>query len=324
MSVDKYTYFAGFKKERHWSDITEEENHIARLIQEAAIAQQNANNGPAVGNAGAGGTAPYKYFNPNAAVSFSVDNYTGQGPLTVQFTNTGDAENQKKFATYSWTFGDGLTSTADNPSYIYTNTGSYSSSLTMTTLYGNTSTTSDTLIISSSKPVVAPHYTVSPTSSDARFTASFTNTSTNGGTYLWLFGDGGSSSLATTTVTHIYTNTGSYTVTLQATSSNYTDLRAVTSSIAISSSKPSVVASFTYTPTASAIPFQATFTNTSTNAGTYLWLFGDGGSSSLATSPITHIYTTTGSFTITLQATSSYFTDLRNVTSSIGGMSSSL
>lgn len=62
-------------------------------------------------------------------------------------------------------------------------------------------------------------------------------------------------------------------------------------------------ASFTPSVTAGIEPLRVTFTNTSTNATSYLWKFGDG-SSSTETSPV-HTFDNTGAFNVTLMATRS-------------------
>jgi len=52
---------------------------------------------------------------------------SGTAPLTVQFTD----QSTGSPASWSWTFGDGGTSSAQNPSHTYTTPGSYSVSLTV-------------------------------------------------------------------------------------------------------------------------------------------------------------------------------------------------
>jgi PKD repeat protein len=69
---------------------------------------------------------------------FSADKTTGGIPLTVQFTD-GSTGNPTG---WSWNFGDGSTSTAQNPTHIYTNAGSYTVSLTVTNSYGSDTMTS--------------------------------------------------------------------------------------------------------------------------------------------------------------------------------------
>jgi PKD repeat protein len=68
---------------------------------------------------------------------------TGSKPLTVQFTDqsTGNP------TTWSWTFGDGGTSTARTPSHTYTRKGSFTAKLTVTNAYGSDSLTRSKYIV---------------------------------------------------------------------------------------------------------------------------------------------------------------------------------
>ncbi|MBX7238353.1 MAG: PKD domain-containing protein, partial [Bacteroidia bacterium] len=54
------------------------------------------------------------------------------------------------------------------------------------------------------------------------------------------------------------------------------------------------------TDTAGCAPYTSTFTNSSLNATSYQWNFGDGGTSTVATP--THTYNSSGNYTVTLIA----------------------
>ncbi|HPF71082.1 MAG TPA: PKD domain-containing protein [Candidatus Krumholzibacteria bacterium] len=71
------------------------------------------------------GTAP--------VAAFSGTPTTGTAPLAVQFT---DASTNAPTA-WSWTFGDGGTSTAQNPSHTYAAAGTYSVTLTASNAFGS-------------------------------------------------------------------------------------------------------------------------------------------------------------------------------------------
>jgi PKD repeat protein len=58
-------------------------------------------------------------------------------PMTVNFTDTSNTTG----ASYSWSFGDGGTSTLENPSHTYSNPGSYTVSLTVTNSSGTNTAT---------------------------------------------------------------------------------------------------------------------------------------------------------------------------------------
>jgi len=67
------------------------------------------------------------------AADFSGNPTSGQVPLTVYFTDLSTGSP----TSWSWTFGDGGTSTAQNPSHQYTADGSYTVSLTATNANGS-------------------------------------------------------------------------------------------------------------------------------------------------------------------------------------------
>ena len=70
---------------------------------------------------------------------------TGNIPLTVEFSDSSTGDN----LTYVWDFGDGQTSTEQNPTHEYTVAGDYTVSLTATNTYGSDITTN---IVSATSP----------------------------------------------------------------------------------------------------------------------------------------------------------------------------
>ena len=131
-------------------------------------------------------------------------------------------------------------------------------------------------------------------------TINFTNTSSGATSYLWNFGDGGTSTA--TNPSHTYANTGTtYTVTLTATSAN-----GCTNTKTLSvTPRPVPVANFNQP--ANTCSQTISFTNTSTISSgtmTYSWNFGDA-TTSTATNP-SHTYTNSGTYTVTLTTTSNF------------------
>jgi hypothetical protein len=61
------------------------------------------------------------------SANFAADVTSGPAALTVQFTDQSIGD----FTSYAWSFGDGGTSTAQNPSHEYLNPGTYTVSLTV-------------------------------------------------------------------------------------------------------------------------------------------------------------------------------------------------
>jgi PKD repeat protein len=149
-----------------------------------------------------------------------------------------------------------------------------------------------------------------PTTAPGPLTVTFTNLTTTqaGDEYKWIFGDGNTSTLANPT--HLYANTGSFTVTLESTQSALSQTSSVVKVAYISASSPVVVANFLATSASNIGPVTVTFGNTSTDDSqtpttVYNWTFGDGQSSSANLPPI-HTYANTGSYSLKLGVTGSY------------------
>ncbi|MDG4769435.1 ThuA domain-containing protein [Solwaraspora sp. WMMD792] len=80
---------------------------------------------------------------------------SGYAPLTVQFSSAGSADpDPGDTISYQWTFGDGGTSTAANPSHVYTSNGNYTAQLTVTDNTGRTAFANVNITVGNSAPVV--------------------------------------------------------------------------------------------------------------------------------------------------------------------------
>ncbi|HOT03350.1 MAG TPA: DUF3821 domain-containing protein [Methanolinea sp.] len=82
---------------------------------------------------------------------------TGGAPLSVQFTDISIGYP----TTWLWDFGDGYTSTDQNPLHVYENVGTYSVTLSVTGLSGSSSITKNNYVTVTSGPT--PTGTVTPT-----------------------------------------------------------------------------------------------------------------------------------------------------------------
>ncbi|MEO3773362.1 ThuA domain-containing protein [Micromonospora sp. B9E7] len=80
---------------------------------------------------------------------------SGSAPLTVQFSSAGTADpDPGNTLSYQWTFGDGTTSTAANPSKVYTANGNYTAQLKVTDNTGKTGFANVQITVGNSAPVV--------------------------------------------------------------------------------------------------------------------------------------------------------------------------
>ncbi len=221
---------------------------------------------------------------------------SGYMPLAVSFTDT----SSNTPTSWSWTFGDSGTSTAQNPSHTYTTNGSYTVALTATNSYGNNTCTKNNYI-TVSLPVPVANFTGTPTSGVAPVAVSFTDTTLNTPTsWSWTFGD--SSTSTAQNPSHTYSAVGSYTVALTATNSYGNNT--CTKTNYITATIPPPAANFSGTPTSGSVPLAVSFTDSSTGSPTaWSWSFGDSGTST-AQNP-SHTYNAAGSFTVALTATNS-------------------
>ena len=147
---------------------------------------------------------------PTPIAEFSINEF-GCAPLTVQFAN------QSQYANiFLWDFGDGGTSTSENPLYTYTNFGDFSVQLTASGPGGQDIKTGGIVHVFQN-PVA--YFTVAPTVVflPAQPIHCF-NTSENAVSFIWDFGDGTSS--IETNPSHQYTQEGEFTIILIASTIN--------------------------------------------------------------------------------------------------------
>ena len=153
------------------------------------------------------------YANPIA--NFTVDNVCFC--TNVTFTDTSTDPDGYIVSRY-WEFGDGNTSTEQNPEWHYAEPGTYVVNLTVTDNQGCTNTTSKTVTVWKN-PIA--NFTAPPVCNGS--TTYFTDTSINGsGTinnWTWDFGDG-SPLNHTQHPAHMYGAAGNYTVTLTVKDTN--------------------------------------------------------------------------------------------------------
>jgi PKD repeat protein len=225
----------------------------------------------AVVTGGSGGT-------PSANFSFSVS------ALTASFTDT-STDAGGSIGSHAWTFGDGTSSTAANPSHTYAAAGSYQVTETVKdSVSGAASSKSATVTVSSGGGTPVANFTVATSG----LTATFTDTSTDqGGTigsHAWNFGDGATSSA--TSPSHAYASAGTYSVTETVTDTVSGQSNAKTSAVTVSSAAATQLLGNPGFETGSAAPWSmsagvlcsnAGCTGESANSGSWFaWLDGYG------------------------------------------------
>jgi gliding motility-associated-like protein len=147
--------------------------------------------------------------NPLPTASFNATNTEGCLPVTVQFNNL--SQDITPSTTYEWSFGDGTSSTSQNPSHEYTAAGLYSVSLLVTNTERCFSSFSIPDMVQVN-PNPTADFEADPwiTTMDTP-DISFINLSLSDSTiqyFEWDFGDGNTSS--DENPTHTYTQAGEY------------------------------------------------------------------------------------------------------------------
>ncbi|MGB0917661.1 MAG: PKD domain-containing protein, partial [Flavobacteriales bacterium] len=202
-------------------------------------------------------------------INFGIDTMFGCETLSVQFE---DLTNPPGTVTnWLWDFGDGNTSTEQNPLHVYQNAGVYHPTLSITDIGGCTSFLAFPDSVNYI-PYPEPAFDVDTTVGCMGQPFTFTNNSTgNAVTYLWNFGDGGTSTEENPV--YSYQAEGTYSVTLTAFNPNGCD-SSVTEINLINIEHPD--ADFSAFPTfAFCPPLLVSFTDlSSTDAVSWFWDFG--------------------------------------------------
>ena len=228
------------------------------------------------------------------SASFSGTPTSGTGPLSVSFTD----ESSGQPTSWAWDFGDGGSSTEQNPTYLYSTPGTYTVSLTVSNSSGSDTQTRNSYVTVFIPPSPTADFSATPTSGFTPLTVQFSDLSSHAATWLWDFGDGNSSTEQNPS--HIYTTAGTYEVSLTVTNSQGDDTK-IRSDYIVVTAPPAPTAAFSSDTQAGASPLTVNFTDQSTNSPTsWAWDFGDGGSST-EQNP-SHIYTTPGTYTVSLTA----------------------
>jgi PKD repeat protein len=248
--------------------------------------------------------APFNVaLSPSFAANFLALGHVGQAPYSVRFMD----QSTGSPTAWTWEFGDGTTSTDQNPTHIYNQTGVYNVALTASNEKTSDTCTQYRCIIVNAVPVAA--FTANATAGQTPFTVQFTDQSTSGADgYQWQFGDGTTST--DQNPVHTYTSPGSYSVMLTVSVPDYGSVFTQKTGY-ISVSGPSSVG-FTANVTAGLSPLAVQFTESTNESVQYsFWHFGDGATSA-EQNPV-HVYDAAGRYTVSLMTVGSNGTEVKTV-----------
>ena len=228
------------------------------------------------------------------APDFGIDSYNIDGDeITVNFKD----KSYGLISNWLWDFGDGNSSTEQNPIHKYSNSGIYTISLTLSNR-DYTSKVNYTMIFGEINNV---DFTNNVSEGYPNLTVQFTDLS-NGvfDSWLWDFGDGNSSTEQNPI--HTYTETRNYDVTL--TVSNSLDSKIITKSSLIKlfdKLDGNFTTDLDYVYVNSPVDFPYLYYG---NPSSFLWNFGDG-SLSILEHPV-HVYTGAGEYNVSLTIFNSF------------------
>jgi parallel beta-helix repeat protein len=234
---------------------------------------------------------------------FTASPRNGLAPLAVDFADI-SAPGSSPIGTWLWNFGDGNTSTAQNPSHLYSASGVYDITLTVTGGDGAADTRTRVGFVNVAEAPRAS-FTGAPTNGLGPLTVTFTDTSMPGSSpitsWLWNFGDGATSTQRNPE--HTYAP-GTYTVSLTVTTAAGSDQVSAPSLVTVATPEPPT-AGFDADVHEGLLPLTVQFSDASLPGSlpitAWAWSFGDGAASA-APAP-QHTYTQPGVYTVSLTVT---------------------
>ncbi len=252
---------------------------------------------------------------PVAVINASTT--SGDVSLSVSFNSAGSVDPDGSIASYQWNFGDGFTSSLQNPSHTFASPGAWLVTLTVTDNQG--AQTQQAVMIDATAPNQIPVavVTADKTSGNAPLDVIFYADGSYDpdgftGNLEWIFSDGGS--YYGSPAYHTFYSTGNYTATLRVYDSRGAIGTAGITIHVLSTNQPPL-ANASATPTSGSAPLTVAFSSAGSSDpdGTivgYHWDFGDAvGSANVAN--LSYTYSYAGTYTATLTVT-----DNNNVSSS--------
>jgi gliding motility-associated-like protein len=238
---------------------------------------------------------------PKPTAAFSSDaTMSCKIPFIVEFLDQSSGS-----ISWQWQFGDGGTSTEQNPEHAYTSTGNFTVRLIATNANGCSDTIIKQQYIQIERPSILIHelpqkgclpLTINPSAA--------VNANQPIASYLWNFGDGTTTNAINPT--HTYTTAGNYDVSLTITTTGgCAETTIVTNAVRVGK-KPTAMFSANPTDVCAFHPVQFT-DKSSGNIDQWFWQFGDGGTS-VQQNPL-YAYQDTGYFSVTLVAWSNTCAD---------------
>ena len=245
---------------------------------------------------------------PEINSDFTADTDDGCHPVEVQFTNNSSGNTDR----WMWDFGDGGSSVDENPVHEFQNLFGpdnliFNTRLIATSPYLCRDTSYHDITV---RPYIEARFAYDTVAACSPHEIILSDQSVGADQYHWDFGDGTFSTLPGPEITKLYTNTGAVPVTYTISLSVENEEGCTDQFQREVTIYPEILADFTVVPADACSPAEVLFQNNSSGAATYLWDFGDGGSSTNENPPHYYDRNLSGQdtvFRVTMIATSAEF-----------------
>ena len=233
----------------------------------------------------------------------------GDSPLSVQFT--GPSENA---ISWNWDFGDGNTSTEQNPEHTYFTAENYNVSLKVSNANYTNSKYVTITVLQPKVPVAK--FSNHITTGYSPLVVKFTDLSENNATaWNWDFGDGTTST--DRNPRHTYSSIGDHTVTLTVSNAagKNTDIKSNHIHVKAMPESTKPIANFSVSPSSGYVPLTVMFADQSTGWPTSCeWNFEDGTHSETQNNEYNYTYNKAGNYNVSLKVTNANGTDSKFTT----------
>jgi len=200
------------------------------------------------------------------------------------FTDLSTSSAGDPITNWLWEFGDGNSSTAQNPFHMYLIPNTYDLILTVNTAFCQGSDTVSVTV----ENIPTANFSPDTINGCSPLSVDFTNASSvNAVNFYWDFGDGDTSLM--TNPTHVFVNNFGFDTTYNIMLIAQTTFGCADTTYQNITVYPTPTAMFTHNGVLDCAPLQVGFTNTSIGAVSYSWDFGDGSPIDNSTDP-THVY----------------------------------
>lgn len=223
-------------------------------------------------------------------IDFTVSATSNCAFQDVRFNGTTNEGTQ-----WQWNFGDGTSSSIQNPVHAYAATGTFDVTLSVTNSGCTKRLTRPALI--TVKPPIAKYSVQKNCGNPLQYF--FTDNSVGAQTWSWTFGDGGTSTGQNPS--HVFPGEGNYTVRLTVTNGSCS--HAFDTTVTVHDESPSIEADIREACKTATVYYRAIMKNSNYFVG-FSWTFGNGQYNFAANPPVD--YTTAGDYSTTLITTDIY------------------